>query len=128
MGEIIRIKCNKADYDKSFNIGQGRMYVKPSGVSDSFDQDTIMKLTGLKGYGYKFDARKVLTFNRDTKDYESKTVCTLKKDDTVKRIIEGMSAEKLDVYTDDIQDLESRNLTCPLCGGKLEIVREGFWD
>ena len=128
MGEIIRIKCNKADYDRTFNIGQGRMYVKPSGVSDSFDEDTIMKLTDLRAYGYKFDARKVLVFNRDTSDYESKTVCTLRKDETVKRIIEGMSADKVEVFTDDLQDLESRDLTCPVCGGKLEIVREGFWD
>ena len=128
MGEIIRIKCNKADYDRTFNIGQGRMYVKPSGVSDSFDEDTIMKLTDLRAYGYKFDARKVLVFNRDTSDYGSKTVCTLRKDETVKRIIEGMSADKLEVFSDDLQDLESRDLTCPVCGGKLEIVREGFWD
>ena len=104
------------------------MYVKPSGVSDSFDEDTIMKLTDLRAYGYKFDACKVLVFNRDTSDYGSKTVCTLRQDETVKRIIEGMSADKLEVFSDDLQDLESRDLTCPVCGGKLEIVREGFWD
>jgi hypothetical protein len=127
MGEIIKLACEKHDYDKTLRIGQG--------IRDYLPDSYIMRFSKAE-HSHIFEADQKYKIKNC---YTSLAFCNKCNDFTTTSILNYFGEERVSFISNgecghesselDIIDTNSVcNLKCPICQGNISIFRKGFWD
>ena len=127
MGQIIRVRCENNDNTMELRIGQGIRDNNPDTILGDFPDARRESICAMIDAGKMWNYRRALALCRQCGSFTTVPLFETVGDDAV--CVTGICECGHGIKTAVILSTDDEiGVTCPKCGGRIEMETIGFWD